>query len=220
MKGSSALPGMPILSAGRHRSAKQGACFMEYASYLAGERWSDHPACTHPLLAALARDVNDLTSEANRARLTPLIHRVVGLTSDDPQVTALIAAHAAAAAIPVANLERQRALAAGLLNLVTSDRSERTASLARSAFQAAPDAERWARLYLASSAVPGVFTPRAASAIVHTAIVGIALACVDGPDDLLLALLTDAIEATEAATRYSAAVMDAINHTPSVLTSS
>ena len=46
---------MPILSAGRHRSPRQGACFMEFASYLAGERWSDHPACTHPLLAALAR---------------------------------------------------------------------------------------------------------------------------------------------------------------------
>jgi len=28
---------------------------MEFASYLAGERWSDHPACTHPLLAVLAR---------------------------------------------------------------------------------------------------------------------------------------------------------------------
>ncbi len=28
---------------------------MELASYLAGERWSDHPACTHPLLAEAAR---------------------------------------------------------------------------------------------------------------------------------------------------------------------
>ena len=34
---------------------------MELASYLAGERWSAHPPCTHPLLAALARDVNDHT---------------------------------------------------------------------------------------------------------------------------------------------------------------
>ena len=30
---------------------------MEFASFLAGERWSDHPACTHPLLAGVARDV-------------------------------------------------------------------------------------------------------------------------------------------------------------------
>ena len=51
---------VPVLSRGKHRSPRHGACFMELASYLAGERWSDHPACTHPLLAALARDVNDL----------------------------------------------------------------------------------------------------------------------------------------------------------------
>ena len=46
---------MPVLSRGKHRNARKGACFMEFASYLAGERWSDHPACTHPLLAAMAR---------------------------------------------------------------------------------------------------------------------------------------------------------------------
>ena len=28
---------MPILSPGRHRSPRRGACFMEFASYLAGE---------------------------------------------------------------------------------------------------------------------------------------------------------------------------------------
>ena len=43
----------PILSPGKHRSPRTGACFMELASLLAGERWSDHPACTHPLLAAV-----------------------------------------------------------------------------------------------------------------------------------------------------------------------
>ena len=60
---------VPVLSRGKHRSPRQGACFMELASYLAGERWSDHPACTHPLLAALARDVNDYSSDAGRSRL-------------------------------------------------------------------------------------------------------------------------------------------------------
>ena len=42
---------LPVLSRGKHRNPRKGACFMELASYLAGERWSDHPACTHPLLA-------------------------------------------------------------------------------------------------------------------------------------------------------------------------
>lgn len=62
---------LPLLARGRHRSPRRGACFMELASYLAGERWSDHPACTHPLLARLARDVNDLTSDDARPRLAP-----------------------------------------------------------------------------------------------------------------------------------------------------
>jgi hypothetical protein len=41
---------VPVLSRGKHRSAGQGACFMELVSLLAGEQWSDHPACTHSLL--------------------------------------------------------------------------------------------------------------------------------------------------------------------------
>src|SRR4029077_9468441 len=55
---------VPVLSRGKHRHPRQGACFMELASFVAGERWSDHPACTHPLLASLARLVNDATSDA------------------------------------------------------------------------------------------------------------------------------------------------------------
>jgi hypothetical protein len=34
---------LPTLSRGKHRSPRKGACFMEFASLLAGERWSDHP---------------------------------------------------------------------------------------------------------------------------------------------------------------------------------
>ena len=59
---------LPVLSRGKHRSPRTGACFMEFASLLAGERWSDHPVCTHPLLGAVARHVNDFTSDAGRPR--------------------------------------------------------------------------------------------------------------------------------------------------------
>src|SRR4030095_6799808 len=86
---------MPILSPGRHRSPRRGACFMEFASYLAGERWSDHPACTQGTLAHLARRVNAGTSDPARARLTPLIPTVIGLTSDDPLLDILLAVRAA-----------------------------------------------------------------------------------------------------------------------------
>ena len=70
---------VPVLSRGKHRSPRKGACFMEYASHLAGERWSDHPACTHPAVASLARAVNDCTSDSGRSRLVPMIPSVIGL---------------------------------------------------------------------------------------------------------------------------------------------
>src|SRR5690554_5096431 len=68
--------GMPQLSRGRHRSAKTGACFMEFASYLAGEPWSDSPQCTDPLLSHLARAVNDLLPDSRRNEIAPDIPRV------------------------------------------------------------------------------------------------------------------------------------------------
>jgi len=194
---------MPILSAGRHRSPRRGACFMEFASYLAGERWSDHPACTHPLLAALARDVNDLTSTQARNDLVPLIHRVVGLTSDDPLVVATIAMRAAAAALPVASLERQRALAVGMLNLLDTISTPHLLSMSRTAFTDAPDSERWARRYLVKRVAHSGFTGKAAEAMVHTAAVGIALACISDADTRLTALLIAAIDDTESLVRVT-----------------
>ena len=56
---------------------------MEFASFLAGERWSDHPSCTHPLLAQLARHVNDSLNDGDRQKLVPLIPLVVGRRGDD-----------------------------------------------------------------------------------------------------------------------------------------
>ena len=102
---------LPMLSRGKHRSPRKGACFMEFASLLAGERWSDHPACTHPLLAAVARHVNDHTSDAGRARLVGLIPSVIGLTGDDPRIDARIALRSATTALPVVAAERQRVMA-------------------------------------------------------------------------------------------------------------
>jgi hypothetical protein len=178
--------GIPILSAGRHRGPRQGACFMEFASYLAGERWSDHPECTHPLLAALARDVNDLTSDAVRGRLLPLVHRVVGLRELDSRRISLIAARAA---MGVASYDRQRALAVGVLLTVGAGGSP---ELAAAAFEAAPDTERWARHQLATARWHG-YSERTAEAIVHTSAVGIALACIGNADERLATLLETAI---------------------------
>src|SRR3954454_8380228 len=83
MKSSPAPDGVPVLSRGRHRSPRRGACFMEFASFLAGEPWSDHPSCTHPLLAEVARQVNDLIGDEDRQLLVPLVPSIVGRRGDD-----------------------------------------------------------------------------------------------------------------------------------------
>jgi len=100
--------GVPVLARGKHKNPRKGACFMELASYLAGERWSDNPRCTHPLLASLARLVNDGTTDAGRSRLAEHIPAVIGMTSDDPRVDVRIALLSAHKALPVASAEPSR----------------------------------------------------------------------------------------------------------------
>lgn len=193
MEGMDRMPDvMPVLSPGRHRNARRGACFMEFASYLAGERWSDHPACTHPAIATLARDVNDLSSDLGRAKLTDLIHRVVGLSSTDPRFGLTVALTAARAALPVASFERQCALAVAILSF-----EPELSVQSRAAFAQAPDLERWARTYLATARVRPHENSRTIDAIVHTAVTGIARACIPDPDARLHALLAETIEAAE-----------------------
>src|SRR5689334_15220545 len=115
MRSSSVPDGVPVLSRGKHRSPRRGACFMEYASYLAGERWSDHPACTHPLLAELARQVNDHVSDVARQELVELVPDVIGVTGSDLHIDARIALRAAQTALPIAPEEWQRVLAVAVL---------------------------------------------------------------------------------------------------------
>ncbi|WP_433019539.1 hypothetical protein [Kribbella sp. CA-294648] len=92
---------LPILSRGRHRHPGKGACFMEYASLLAGTTWSDQPDCTHPLLALIAREVNDETSNPGRAHLVPLIPSVIGLKPSDPRVSPALVACCVPLVVPV-----------------------------------------------------------------------------------------------------------------------
>jgi hypothetical protein len=73
---------LPVLSRGRHLDPADGGCLMEIASVLAGERWSDSPRCTHPVLAAVARLVNDAVSDAARPRLAEMVPDLVGAVGD------------------------------------------------------------------------------------------------------------------------------------------
>jgi hypothetical protein len=197
---------MPVLSRGKHRTARSGGCFMEFASYLAGEAWSDHPNCTHPLLSSLARMVNDCSSDTARSKLVPLIPDVIGLTSNDPRVGIMVALRSAACALPVVAAERQRALAVGILacERALGELDGEPKPLARdlmdSAFRQAPDTERWAREFIASigSWTRTGFTNRTADAIVLLAVQGIARACVPDADERLHELLVCAIHDFEA----------------------
>jgi hypothetical protein len=192
---------MPMLSRGKHRSPRKGACFMELASLLAGERWTDHPSCTHPLLATLARDVNDWTSDAHRHQLAGLIPSVIGLTSHDLHVDAGIALRCATTALPVASAERQRVMAVAVLacERVIADLDGRPpgslGERSRSALAQVPDAARWAVRFAADLPVSQqAFRRRGAPSIVNVAVEGIAKACVPAPDKILRELLASAID--------------------------
>jgi hypothetical protein len=192
---------VPVLSRGKHRNPRKGACFMEFASYLAGEPWSDHPSCTHPLLAGVARDVNDCTTDAGRARLAPLIPSVIGLTPDDPHVVPRITVTCIHHALRVVSQERQYILAVALLvgerHLAVLDGRplDSIQEDSQAALDAVPAATKWARTFTARAhrGRPD-FGRRTAPRAVSCAVEGISQACVSNPDDRLFKLLTAAID--------------------------
>ena len=174
---------------------------MEYASWLAGERWSDHPPCTHPLLAGVARMVNDHISDAARTSLVGMIPRVVGLNGVDPMVDVTITVRCASAAIPVAAESRQRALAVSLLAsqeiLAELDETDPGQLVDRAARGLArvPHAARWAESFTAPHDITlEAFRVRTAPATVRVAVVGIAEAAVPDADNRLYHLLDEIID--------------------------
>jgi hypothetical protein len=192
---------LPLLSRGKHRRPRKGACFMEFASYLAGERWSDHPACTHPLLAELARQVNDHTSDRARQALVGLVPDVIGVTGSDLHIDARIALCCARTALPVVAEERQRIMATAVLacERLLADLDGRPAAplsqQSRDALAAAAVAAEWARRYSRDIAISRrAFRRETAPTIVGGAVHGIARSCVPDPDLLLHDLLTGVIQ--------------------------
>jgi hypothetical protein len=200
MKSSTVPDGMPVLSRGRHRTPRRGACFMELASLLAGERWSDHPSCTHPLLGQLARHVNDRIGDAARQHLTPLIPSVVGRRGDDSTWLTLSVAVASSAILDVPE-GTQRVLAAGLLRAeqlcaeAGPDLAE-TGREARSALDLVPGAVAWVERQGVRDRISAkTFARRCAPTMVRCAVDGVVTS--GGPccDQRLQALLQVGIAA-------------------------
>jgi hypothetical protein len=191
---------LPVLSRGRHRNPRKGACFMEFASLLAGEPWSDDPACTHPLLAAVARHVNDQTSDDGRSRLAALIPSVIGLTGHDPRIDGRIALRCATTALPVVAADRQHVMAVSVLACerflaeLDGRPDDDLGDTSRSALAQAPDAARWATHFTTGvRPTEKRFRGQVAPSIVRSAIEGIARACIHDPDAMLRDLLVRSI---------------------------
>lgn len=196
---------LPVLGPGAHRRPRDGACFMEWASLLAGEPWSDHPRCTHPLLAHLARMVNDVVGDAARQRLVPLVPDVIGLTGPglgarwDLEIAHLAATRAAV----VAGAQAAQALMAGLL---TTDRAlaaldgrtpgERRPSTRR-VVAALPDEAGWAEAFTAGLGLPRTGARDLARAVLDRAVAVLAVSGGER-DERLVNLLTDAVATCQA----------------------
>lgn len=196
----------PVLSRGRHRRPKHGACFMEMASVLAGEKWSDHPPCTHPLLGELARLVNDNTSDIHRSELAVLVPSVVGLTWPDEDVRCTVGFTASVASYAVTRSPQptQRALAAGLLTLQRVLDSRDLAAVPgtegmEAAMASVPDEVRWARGFSDGAPVSDrVLRRRVAPAVTRSAVKGLVNGYQANPDLALRGLLEAAIRAGQA----------------------
>ena len=190
---------MPVLSPGRHRNPRKGACFMEFASYLAGEKWSDRPGCTHPALAEVARAVNDHIGDDARQGIFPLVPDVIGLNGDDPLLDVRVARECALVALPVVPLGRARVVALGLLRCehrLAESEDRKPGELSERAvdvFEHNPHAYAWAREFAKSSATVKTFHGISAAAVVDYAVVGISEAAIDNPDEMLVELLRNVI---------------------------
>ena len=195
---------MPILSAGKHRSPRSGGCFAEIASFLAGERWSDHPKCTDPALAELARCVNDIMPDSARWRLAPMIPSVIGTgrrtRAERTEIAARVVRDCSLVALPLVTV-KTRPLACALL--VAERVLDESTAEAAAALATQPEAREFALRYLDdnpcrwrdSRAYLSMAVPQAVRCSVLTVSEEL------GPEapDVLVRMLANAIDSTRAA---------------------
>ena len=191
---------LPFLSPGRHRRRRHGVCLMEYTSIIAGERFSDHPPCTDPALAAVARAVNDYSSDAARQRLAELASDLSVAHRTDPDIGYAVARRCLLTALPYSEQPRRRVLVIGLLGL---DRASRDMSrgwrpdfvdidteLGLMPF--ARDLDEATAFLREQRVTPRDYVRRGLPLAIETAIATIADEASDG-DDVLRALLEDCL---------------------------
>jgi hypothetical protein len=87
------LPYLAPLTLGRgsHDPPSNGlveACVMEAVAYVAGEPFSDHPACASPIITSFLISWNDAMDDTDRQMLKPYISRLVGTRTTKADETA------------------------------------------------------------------------------------------------------------------------------------
>lgn len=195
--------GMPTLARGRHRTPRRGASLTEVASLLAGEPWSDRPDCVHPLLADLARLVNDHVSDACRPELVTLAPALADRRGDDHTWHTWIRLPVALASSTILDVPEgvQRVLAVGLLRaepLCIDAGPVLAASLrqARATLELVPGAATWVELLRRRPPVDLTsFVQHTAPAMVRCTVEGLVTAEHPDLDQRLRALLEVGIAA-------------------------
>ena len=66
-----------------HASPADGMCVMEMVSFLAGEKWSEYPACASPIVSQYCQVVNDNITQAGRDKLQRYVPRLIGTESPE-----------------------------------------------------------------------------------------------------------------------------------------
>jgi hypothetical protein len=88
-----------VIGKGSHGSRHEGVCAMELVAWLAGERHSDSPDCTSPVIASIVRSLNDrISDDAERTQLLrPLIPKLLGTAGSEAVETRRLALDASVA---------------------------------------------------------------------------------------------------------------------------
>jgi hypothetical protein len=74
-----------VLDRGSHDSPDEGMCVMEAVAVVAGETFSDHPACASPVIGAFLRSWNDSLNDTDRQQLKRYVTLLPG-TASTPEV--------------------------------------------------------------------------------------------------------------------------------------
>ena len=72
------LDNLHLLTGSHYPNDEQRMCVMEAVAFLAGEEWSDHPACASRIVGTFLRSWNDVLPDDQRQELRQYIPRLVG----------------------------------------------------------------------------------------------------------------------------------------------